>query len=51
MKPIKGAYVLLCFVFATGVLQAQGVGTSGDITGTIIDPSGAGVPKVTILAR
>ncbi|HZE82280.1 MAG TPA: TonB-dependent receptor, partial [Candidatus Polarisedimenticolia bacterium] len=49
MKPIKGACLLLCLVFATGVVHAQGVGASGDITGTVTDPSGAGIPKATIL--
>ena len=49
MKPIKGAWLLLCLVFATGVVYAQGVGASGDITGTVTDPSGAGIPKATIL--
>ena len=29
---------------------AQGVGTSGDITGTITDPSGARLPKVSVSA-
>src|SRR5438132_691952 len=50
MKPIKGAWLLLCLAFATGVVRAQGVGASGDITGTVNDPSGAGIPKATILA-
>ena len=50
MRPIKGAWLLLCLVFATGVARAQGVGASGDITGTVFDPSGAGIPKATILA-
>ncbi len=49
MKPIKGAWLLLCLVFATGVVHAQGVGASGDFTGTVTDPSGAGIPKATIL--
>jgi hypothetical protein len=50
MKPIQGALLFLCLVFATGVAHAQGVGASGDITGTVTDPSGAGIPKATILA-
>lgn len=50
MKSIKGAWLLLCLVFATGVVHAQGVGASGDITGTVSDPSGAGIPKATIFA-
>src|SRR6266481_4660169 len=49
MKPIKGAWLLLCLVFANGVVHAQGVGASGDFTGTVTDPSGAGIPKATIL--
>ena len=37
-------------VFLLSVSQsfAQGVGTSGDITGTITDPSGARLPKVSV---
>src|SRR5437016_12832716 len=50
MKAIKGGWLLLCLVFATGVGRAQGVGSSGDITGAVNDPSGAGIPKATILA-
>ena len=50
MRSIKGAWLLLCLVFTTGLAHAQGVGTSGDITGTVNDPSGAGIPKATILA-
>jgi hypothetical protein len=50
MKVIKGAWLLLCLVFATGTGRAQGVGASGDITGAVVDPSGAGIPKATILA-
>ena len=50
MKPIRGGWLLLCLVFATGVVHAQGVGSSGEITGTVSDPSGAGIPKATILA-
>ena len=50
MKAIKGGWLLLCLVFATGVGRAQGVGSSGDITGAVSDPSGAGIPKATILA-
>jgi hypothetical protein len=40
--------VLLCFRFATFVAHAQGVGSSGEITGTVTDSSGAILPKVTV---
>jgi len=50
MKPIKGTWLLVCLVFATGVVHAQGVGASGDITGAIYDSSGRIIPKVRILA-
>src|SRR5260370_15964733 len=45
------------FVFALGVLpaspvaSAQGVGSSGDIRGTVTDPAGALIPKATIVAE
>jgi hypothetical protein len=42
------ACVLLCILFATFMAQAQGVGSSGEITGTVTDPSGAVLPKVTV---
>ncbi len=43
------AWVLVCVFVATGSASAQGVGASGDITGTVSDPSGAAVAKATIL--
>ncbi len=51
---MKSIHVLL-FLFvslllATSVTYAQGVGTSGDIKGTITDPSGGVLPKVTVVA-
>ncbi len=46
MKSI--ACVLLCFLFATFVAHAQGVGSSGEITGTVTDASGGVLPKATI---
>jgi hypothetical protein len=42
------ACVLVCFLFATLMAYAQGVGASGDIQGTVTDPSGALLPKATI---
>src|SRR5580658_3341435 len=40
--------VLVCFLFATLMAHAQGVGTSGEITGTITDSSGGVVVKATV---
>ena len=40
----------ICFFPASPITRAQGVGTSGEITGTVIDPAGAAIPnaKVTV---
>src|ERR1051326_5225599 len=50
MKAIRCACLLFCSTVFTGTLRAQGVGSSGDIAGTITDPSGAGIPKAAIIA-
>ena len=42
------ASVFVCLLLATSLAQAQGVGSSGDITGTVTDSSGAFLPKVTV---
>jgi hypothetical protein len=42
------ACTFVCLLLAANVAQAQGVGTSGDITGTVVDSVGAVVPGVTI---
>jgi len=42
------ACVLLCFVLATFAAHAQGVGSSGEISGTVTDASGGVLPKATI---
>jgi hypothetical protein len=42
------ACALLCILFATSVAHAQGVGSSGEISGTVIDASGGVLPKATI---
>jgi len=39
---------LVCFLFATLMAHAQGVGTSGEITGTVTDASGAILQKATV---
>jgi hypothetical protein len=43
--------VFASILFSAGILFAQGVGTSGVIRGTVIDPTGASIPKATILAE
>ena len=42
------ACVLVCFLFAASIAHAQGVGSSGEITGAVTDPSGAVLPKATV---
>src|ERR1700720_2751915 len=42
------ACTLVCLLLATSLAQAQGVGSSGDITGTVTDSAGAVLPKVTV---
>ncbi len=50
MKPITIALLPFLLLAASSALFAQGVGSSGGITGTVTDPSGAVVPKATIVA-
>lgn len=51
MKLLKIASLLLvCFALCAFSLHAQGVGASGDIRGTITDPSGRVVVKATVTA-
>jgi hypothetical protein len=40
--------VFAFFVLATPLIHAQGVGNSASITGTVMDPTGAVVPKATV---
>ena len=42
------ACLLACFLFATLMAHAQGVGTSGEITGIITDSSGGVVVRATV---
>ncbi len=46
MKSVAGIFV--CLLLATSLAQAQGVGSSGEISGTVTDASGAVLPKVTV---
>jgi len=48
-NPMKSlACVVVCLVLASSMAYAQGVGASGDIQGSVTDPSGARLPKATI---
>src|SRR2546421_5478792 len=51
MKLIKILAALsVCLLLAAGSTYGQGVGASGEITGTVMDPSGAVVPNATVTA-
>ncbi|HEX2715708.1 MAG TPA: TonB-dependent receptor, partial [Candidatus Acidoferrales bacterium] len=41
-------FLFVSFALASNVAYSQGVGASGDIKGTVTDPSGAVLPKATI---
>jgi len=43
-------WMLVCLLLGASVARAQGVGASGSINGTVMDPSGAAVPNATITA-
>src|ERR1700682_1846897 len=48
-NPMKSlACTFVCLLLAASVAQAQGVGTSGEITGTVTDSSGGLVLKATV---
>ncbi len=42
--------IVACLLLTTGMLHAQSVGASGDIRGTVTDPSGAVVDNATVTA-
>src|SRR6185437_11454470 len=44
------ACALLCLFLAASMAHGQGVGASGNISGTVTDPSGAAIPRVAITA-
>ncbi|MGB0035780.1 MAG: TonB-dependent receptor [Candidatus Acidiferrales bacterium] len=43
-----GAFLFLVCMLGIPLAHAQGVGSSGNVSGTVTDPSGAAVPKVTV---
>src|SRR6202140_3052504 len=46
---VAGAFLLMASLFpANPVAYGQGTGTSGEIRGTVTDPTGATVPKATV---
>src|SRR5579863_9364784 len=48
-NPMKSlACTFVCLLLAASVAHAQGVGSSGEISGTVTDSTGAILPKVTI---
>jgi hypothetical protein len=48
---VTGAFLLLaCLLFVSPTADAQGVGSSGNITGTVTDASGAVVPNAAVVA-
>ena len=47
-NPMRSLACVLVCLFATLMAHAQGVGSSGEITGTVTDSSGAVLPGVTV---
>jgi hypothetical protein len=48
---LAGLFVFVLGVFSAGpVAFAQGVGASADLTGTVMDPSGGGIPNAKVTA-
>src|SRR5690348_3723293 len=50
MRSFKVVNLLLMCLMITGLVHAQGVGSSGDIRGTVTDPSGAIVAGASVTA-
>ncbi len=52
MKSNRTACFLICLILGvSGLAHAQGVGSSGEIRGTVTDPAGRVIPKATIVAE
>lgn len=50
MKVTKILGLFICLLLAAGMACAQGVGASGELKGTVTDPSGAVISKATVTA-
>ena len=50
MRFIHLLRIFLASLLLTGMVFAQGIGASGDIRGTVTDPSGAVVTNATVTA-
>ena len=50
MRSIHLLRIILACLLLTGMMYAQGVGASGDLKGTVTDPSGAVVTNATVTA-
>ncbi|HWZ42066.1 MAG TPA: TonB-dependent receptor [Candidatus Saccharimonadales bacterium] len=50
MKSTKLLGLVACLLLVAAMANAQGVGASGELRGTVIDPSGAVVAKATVTA-
>jgi hypothetical protein len=48
IRNFRSLAVFLFFLFTTPLIYAQGVGNSASISGTVLDPTGAVVPKATV---
>ena len=48
IRNIRALAVFAFCVIASPLIHAQGVGNSASITGTVLDPVGALVPKATV---
>jgi carboxypeptidase family protein/TonB-dependent receptor-like protein len=48
IRNLRALAVFVCFVCASPLIYAQGVGNSASISGTVLDPTGAVVPKATV---
>ncbi len=48
IRNLRFVAMFALFVIATPLIHAQGVGNSASISGTVLDPTGAVVPKATV---
>src|SRR5213594_2054552 len=47
-KPLRAAFLLICFVTIGAIAYTQSGGNSTLVTGTVTDPSGAVVPNAVV---